>query len=71
MTRTDYDELWEKLPDGSMKLVQRTARSVSDEEIEEERRPERLRALAARPVANLTSAEKDSLLEFLAQRIRV
>ena len=70
MPRTDYDELWEKQPDGSMNLVKRTPRIVSDEEIEKEQRSERLRVLITRPVANLTPAEKDDLLEFLVERTR-
>ncbi|KKK56937.1 hypothetical protein LCGC14_3059520 [marine sediment metagenome] len=70
MPRTDYDELWEKQSNGSMNLVKRTSRIVSDEEIEKEQHSERLRVLITRPVANLTPAEKDDLLEFLVERTR-
>lgn len=69
MTRTTYDELWEKQDDGSMLLVERTERVVSDEEIEAETRPERLQALANRPISSLTPTEKDQLLELLAKSV--
>ncbi len=69
MSRTDYDEVWEKQSDGSMKLVEQTERVVSDEEIEKERRPERLRELTKKSVADMTPAEKDDLLELIALRL--
>ena len=65
MARTDYDEVWEKQEDGSMKLLSRTERIVSDEELE----PERLQELAAKPVARLTNPEKDELLGLLVKQV--
>lgn len=64
MTRVDYNETWEKLPDGSMRLIERVEHLVSDEELE----PERLAALAQRPLASLSPTEKDQLLEDLIKR---
>lgn len=69
MPRIDFDETWRKKDDGSMVLVERIERVVSDKEIEVETRPERLRALANRPIADLTPNEKDQLLELLVKSI--
>lgn len=67
MPRIDYDETWEKQPDGSMKLVERVERIVSDEELEKRKRPVRMRELAKKPV--WTAAERDEVLRaFLTDR---
>ena len=68
MSRIDVDEVWEKQPDGSMKLLSQVERVVSDEEEERARRPDRIQALAARPITGLTPVEKDELLELLVQQ---
>jgi len=48
MPRTDYDEVYEKQPDGSMRRVSRVERTVTEEEIAYEQAPATLRALLAR-----------------------
>lgn len=67
MSRIDVDEVWEKRPDGTMNLISRVERVVSDEQEARERRPDRLRAQASRPINSLTPIEKDELLELLIQ----
>ena len=44
--RTEYDETWEKQPDGTMKLLSRVPREVSAEQEELDGASEALRALA-------------------------
>lgn len=65
MPRTNYNETWEKQPDGSMKLVERVEQVVSDEEIAREEKPARMRALAKKPV--WTPAERDEVLKALLE----
>jgi len=65
MPRTDYDETWEKQSDGSMKLLSRVERVVSDKEIARMERPARMRKLAEKPV--WIQAERDEVLRALLE----
>ncbi len=67
MVRTDYDEIWEKQTDGSMKLLSQVEHVISDEEIAWEQRPKTLRALAAKPT--LTPTEVREMLQLLVSQI--
>ena len=55
MPRTDTDETWRQLPDGTMELVSQTLRTVDDDEIAREAAPDQLRALLAK--ATWTAAD--------------
>ena len=49
MPRTDYDETYEKQPDGSMRLIARVERTVDDEQLAREQAHPTLRDLLAKP----------------------
>lgn len=68
MSRNDSDDKWEKLADGSMRLVSSSPRVVSDEEIEYETARSKLRLAAIRAKnVGLTNAERDRAIVAIAR----
>ncbi len=68
MPRTDTDETWEKLPDGSMQLVSATLREVSDEEIEKEDSPRLLEELDKK--ASWSAMNVEQAIRLLIRKVK-
>ena len=58
MSRIVFDETWEKQSDGTMKLVDRVEREISDGKIAASSAPEDLRKLLLKPSLSTTDLEK-------------
>lgn len=65
MPRIDYDDTYEKQPDGTMRRVSRVEREVSDEQIAREQAPDDLRTLITKPT--WTTADQEAAVRALAR----
>ena len=67
MPRTDYDETWQKKPDGTMRLISRVERTVDDDQIAREQEPLLLAALFAKQ--DWTPADLELAVRTIIRRI--
>jgi hypothetical protein len=65
MSRIDHDETWEKKPDGTMRLLSRVERIVTDEQIAYEDARAQLRAL--RNKGTWTPADLEAAVRAVAR----